>query len=83
MFELYHRRWWDYTGLFLNINGYVCFRSVFTFGIGGLILIYIIDPLVCKFASEAKRKRFLCGASIGILIMIIDLMLTLMFRNKL
>ena len=26
MFEIYHKTWWDYTGLFLNINGYVCLR---------------------------------------------------------
>ena len=42
MFTIYHRSWWDYTGLLLNINGYVCLRSVLTFGIGGLLLIYII-----------------------------------------
>jgi len=83
MYELYHRRWWDYTGLFLNINGYVCFRSVFTFGIGGLLLIYLIDPLICRLAATVKKQKFISITSIGICIVIIDLILTLIFRNKL
>lgn len=83
MFELFHRRWWDYTGLFLNIDGYVCFRSVLTFGIGGLILIYLIDPLVSRFSVKFNSKKYLLGTSCGIFVMIIDLVFTLIFRNKL
>ena len=83
MFELYHRRWWDYTGLFLNIDGYVCFRSVFTFGIGGLLLIYIVDPLICKLSVKFSSEKYLLGTSCGIFIMVIDLVFTLIFRNKL
>ena len=42
MWEIWHQRWWDYTGLFLNIDGYVCLRSLLTFAIAALLLIYII-----------------------------------------
>ena len=83
MYELYHRRWWDYTGLFLNINGYVCLRSVLTFGIGGLLLIYIVDPVVCSISTKFDSHKYLMTASCGIFIMVLDLALTLMFRNKL
>ena len=83
MYELYHRRWWDYTGLFLNIDGYVCLRSVFTFGIGGLLLIYIIDPIICMISTKYNSNKYLMVASSGILIMVLDLTLTLIFRNKL
>ena len=83
MFQLYHRRWWDYTGLFLNIDGYVCLRSVFTFGIGGLLLIYIIDPLICLMSTKFNSHKYLMVASCGIFVMVLDLTLTLIFRNKL
>ena len=57
MWMLYQQRWWDYTGLFLNINGYVCLRSVLTFAIGALMLFYIIEPLVRKLASKITNKK--------------------------
>ena len=83
MWVLYHKRWWDYTGLFLNINGYVCLRSVLTFAIGGLGLIYIADPLMRNFVKK-KDKTNLCFSSVIIVaIFLIDLMLTLIFRNAL
>ena len=83
MFKIYHRTWWDYTGLFLNIDGYVCLRSVLTFAIGGLFLIYIIEPLICKYINKlGKMHKYALLVSI-FLIMIVDLSMTLMFRNKL
>lgn len=82
MFEIYHKTWWDYTGLFLNINGYVCLRSVFTFGIGGLLLIYLVDPLVSKLSVTLNRHKYLLCSFGGIFLIIIDFVFTLIFRNK-
>lgn len=83
LFKLYHRTWWDYNGLFLNIDGYVCIRSVFTFGIGGLLLIYLIDPLVRKYSVKFNSNKYLLGTICGIFLMVLDLTFTLIFRNKL
>ena len=80
MLEVYHRRWWNYTGLFLNLNGHICFRSLFTFAIGALILIYFIDPLICKLCDTVNSKKYICVTSFGIFIMVADLVITLMFR---
>ena len=44
-------RLWDYTGHFLNIGGFVCFLSSFCFGIGGLLIIYLIYPLIQKIVN--------------------------------
>ena len=49
-------RLWDYTGMFLNIDGLVCFLSAFCFGIGGLIVIYIIYPLIDKLLKKVNLK---------------------------
>ncbi|MDO4369083.1 MAG: putative ABC transporter permease [bacterium] len=83
MFSLYHRTWWDYTGLFLNIDGYVCFRSVFTFAIGGLLLIYIIEPLVCKFVNERKLSSLITCSFLIIFMFVFDFIFTILFRNTL
>ena len=83
MYDIYNRTWWDYTGAFLNIDGYVCLRSVLTFGIGGLLLIYVIEPIVAKFSVTLNSNKYLLASSCGILVIIIDLVLTLAFRNTL
>lgn len=82
MWQIYHKMWWDYTGLFLNIDGYVCLRSVLTFGIGGILLIYLIEPLICKFISNIKKKVYRVSCLL-LFIIVFDFILTIMFRNKL
>lgn len=83
LFQIYHKTWWDYTGLFLNINGYVCLRSVLTFGIGGLLLIYIVEPLVCKMASKIDNFKFSLTSFAIVCLFFIDFVFTMMFRNTL
>lgn len=83
MWEIYHDKWWDYTGLFLNINGYVCLRSVLTFAIGGLLLIYLIEPLIRKVMIKCEKFELNLTTCIIIATFLIDLMFTIMFRNKL
>lgn len=38
-------RLWDYRGLFLNIGGIICFRSVVSFGIMGVAFHYLLEPM--------------------------------------
>ncbi|MGM9878486.1 MAG: putative ABC transporter permease [Bacilli bacterium] len=82
MWEIYHKMWWDYSGLFLNIDGYVCLRSVLTFGIGGLLLVYLVEPLVCKFISKIKAKKVYKTSCFLLFVILIDFVLTIVFRNK-
>ena len=82
LYQIYHKKWWDYTGLFLNINGYVCFRSVLTFGIGGILLIYILEPLVCKLTNNISNKKYTIISVSLILILLIDFIFALIFRNN-
>lgn len=82
MYEIYHRKWWDYTGLFLNIDSYVCFRSVFTFAIGGMLLIYIVEPLIKEFMSIKSKKTINIICISFIVIFIIDALLSFLIRNN-
>lgn len=82
MFKVYHRVWWDYTGLLLNIDGYVCLRSVLTFAIGGLILIYIIEPLICKLCEKVNKNAYFCLSLFIITIFIADFIFTIIYKNK-
>lgn len=81
MYLIWHRRWWDYTGLFLNINGYVCLRSVITFAIGGLILIYLVEPLIRKLIKNTSPKKINIVIIIFIIIYLIDNIFSKIYRN--
>lgn len=83
LWELYNRTWWDYDGLFLNIDGYVCLRSVLSFAVGGIFLIYFIEPLIVKFVNKFKKDRLIIYSYVIIFVFVIDLVFTLIFRNTL
>ena len=78
---VWHRRWWDYTGLFLNIDGQVCLRSVLSFAVGGLGLIYLIEPYINKTNEtiSAKNKKIIYTSIISV--MLLDLILCLIIRH--
>ncbi len=49
-------RYWDYTGIFLNINGRICLEGTIFFGIGGCLCLYIVAPLIEKFLQKITKK---------------------------
>ena len=69
--------------LFMNIGNYVCLRSVLTFAVGGIFLIYVIEPLVCLFVSKMSKSRMLTCSLVIVSLFIFDFVLTLLFRNTL
>ena len=50
-------RYWDYTGIFLNINGRVCLECSIFFGLGGCICVYFVAPFLEKFIQKIDRKK--------------------------
>ena len=69
------KRCWDYSQEILgtlNINGYVCLRSVLVFGVFSLLLIYIVLPLIFYIAKKSNRKVFVATSVILCSIIMID-----------
>lgn len=69
------KRCWDYSQEILgtlNINGYVCLRSVLVFGVFSLLLIYIVLPLIFYIAKKSNRKVFVTTSVILCSIIMID-----------
>lgn len=50
-------KWWDYSGYFLNIQGRVCAEGLLVFGIGGIILVYILAPLIDNVLQKINPKK--------------------------
>ena len=67
LFKFFDTRLWDYNNEiwnFGNINGYICFRSIAFFGLSGLLLIYVIIPILKKIINKFPENKvsFFSGA---------------------
>ena len=49
-------RYWDYTGVFLNLNGRICLECSLFFGLGGCLCLYIIAPFLEKQIQKLDNK---------------------------
>lgn len=49
-------RYWDYTGIFLNINGRICLEGTLFFGVGGCLCLYIIAPVIEKGLQHLTKR---------------------------
>lgn len=75
MDKIARERCWDYSQEILgalNINGYVCLRSVLVFGVFSLLLIYIVLPLIFYIAKKSNKKVFVTTSIILCSIIMID-----------
>lgn len=56
------QRWWDYTGYYLNLHGRICAEGLLTFGIGGLLIVYVFAPLLDNLIRRIPHRmlRLLC-----------------------
>ena len=78
LLKILKMRLWDYTGYFLNINGFVCLLSAFCFGIGGLLVIYLIYPLIKKIYEKINKRFLKVILSIISLIFLSDVIATIL-----
>lgn len=46
MEKKYHARWWDYSNKKFNINGRICLETLIPFGILGLFIMYVTNPIL-------------------------------------
>ncbi len=46
MEKLFHARWWDYSKRKYNINGRICLETLVPFGLLGLTIMYITNPII-------------------------------------
>ena len=54
----FHKRLWNYSNVILNwghVNGYICVRSVVTWGLFGMLLMLGILPLLEKFQNRRPK----------------------------
>lgn len=53
------KKWWDYSGYFLNLNGRICAEGLLVFGLGGMVIVYIAAPLLDNMIKKVQTKILL------------------------
>lgn len=79
--KVLHKPMWDYSGMFLNIQGYVCLLGVVSFGIGGLILNYGFLPFFDRVFNTINFKYTKYLTLSLTLIFIADFIISKMYKN--
>lgn len=74
-------RLWDYRGLFLNIDGIICFRSVVSFGAMGLVFHYLLEPVCAKLFRRMPEHTIHTSCLFLIGLFFVDCVLSALFRT--
>lgn len=71
-----HRKWWDYSNNFLNINGRVCLLYSTYWVVLGLAILKFIKPLFERIYNKIKSEKTTKLIKNIMLVMAVDLMLS-------
>lgn len=63
-------KWWDYSGMFLNLNGHICLASCLMFGVGGVLLLTFFLPVYTALYHKAPAK-IRAAVSLALLILFV------------
>ena len=66
--KLFHARWWDYSSKPMNLNGRVWIGNLVLFGLGGVAIIKIVNPVLIPILdSVSLRTRAILAGILGVL----------------
>lgn len=76
MERIFHARWWDYDGRFLNLNGRVCLAGFMLFGVACIVVIRIIHPALAGLAEVVPVKAVVIVGSAAFVAFVADIIVT-------
>ena len=74
-------RLWDYRGLFGNISGIICVRSVVSFALLGLVFHYLIEPSTERVMGRLSRRAVYGGCAMLAVLLLTDCILSALYRT--
>ena len=58
LMEFFIGKWlWDYNGYFMNYEGRIALETSIRFGIGGMAILYVIQPFLNRILTSGKDKQ--------------------------
>lgn len=56
--KFFHARWWDYSDMPLNFHGYICPAFTLLWGLGVVIAVDLIHPLIARYSAAAIPEKY-------------------------
>lgn len=81
--KIFHNRWWDYSTKKYNINGRICLKNSFLFGVLALVIIYLVTPLLSLLFSLFPFKVWQTIAVILLIIFVLDFIYSIIIAYNL
>lgn len=75
--KIFHMRWWDYSDRKLNVGGYICFRFSVFWGIGVLLAVRLVHPVIYAVEHHMTPALKIVMICIFAFIFAIDMAVTL------
>ena len=83
MEKMFHARWWDYSHEKFNYKGYICLRISILWGLGCVIVVRIVHPMVETVVDLMPVKVGLGLIVLWSVLIVIDLISSICAVNKL
>lgn len=83
MEKIFKARWWDYSNEKFNLQGRICLKNCLLFGVLGIIVLYLINPLIEEVLKMIPSDIFVIISSVILVLFILDFMVTMYILLKL
>ena len=74
--KIFHMRWWDYSENRFNIGGYICLEFSIMWGLGSMIMVNMIHPMIYGVVSKIPLMVIYVLLVIFAIAFIIDIIVT-------
>lgn len=81
--KIFNVRWWDYSSKKYNVNGRICLENGFLFGLGGVLVIKLLNPVVYSIGDKMSSLTIIILGIAFSVIFFSDLVETLYIMSKL
>ena len=72
LFKIYHIRWWDYSNMKFNLGGYICPQFSLLWGLGSVLMIKVVHPLLARGSNPMPFKVMLIIDIIAFVLFVVD-----------
>ena len=82
MEKWFNARWWDYSDRKFNLNGRICLETTIPFGLGAMIVIYVVQPFIVNLLNKIPNSITIIIGIILMIIFIIDAIISFSVITK-
>ena len=72
LFKVYRIRWWDYSNMKFNLGGYICPQFSLLWGLGSVLMIKVIHPLLARGSSPMPFNIMLIVDVVLLVLFVVD-----------